>query len=462
MSVNKYALWLAAFALILLLDGAASLAATQQRPAYPLKVSPNKRYFVDQQNRPVLYTADTGWHLFYKLTKREAERYLENRRQKGFNTVLVQLLTDGDYYPNRDGEFPLTTADDLSTPNEKFFAHVDWVIRKADEKGIQLMIAPAWLGCCKGGWREKLKVNGAEKCRQFGRYLGSRYKNYPNLMWLLGGDRKPEEYLELVRAMALGIKETDAHHLRTVHPSPPLSALDLYPNETWLDANVTYTYSPDNLKVGRRQLHAYHVSRNDYNRTPAMPFVLIESTYEGEHNSPPQQIRRQAYWSVLSGSAGQVMGNRPIYFFDAGWQEAMDKAASRDMSNLHALFTSKAWYKLVPDQTQSLVTAGYGTYSSTIDPKIGYDYVTASQASDGSFALAYLPAGNEIMVDLRLLGSKGSKVKASWFDPISGQYTIVNGSPFPNSNSQKFSPPVKNAGETAILFLFWKPALEGR
>lgn len=139
-------------AIILLLDDAASLAATQQRrPAYPLRVSTNKRHFVDQRNRPLLCTADTGWHLFYKLTKEEAEQYLENRRQKGFNTVLVQLLTDGDYYPNRDKEFPLAAADDLSMPNEKFFAHVDWVVRRADEKGIQLMIAPAWLGCCKGG-----------------------------------------------------------------------------------------------------------------------------------------------------------------------------------------------------------------------------------------------------------------------------------------------------------------------
>lgn len=265
-------------------------------------------------------------------------------------------------------------------------------------------------------------------------------------MWLLGGDRKPEEHLELVRAMALGIKETDARHLRTAHPSPPLSALDVYPNETWLDVNVTYTYSPDNLKVGRPQLHAYHVSLNDYNRTPVIPFVLIESTYEGEHNSPPQQIRRQAYWSVLSGSTGQVMGNRPIYFFDEGWQAAMDGAASRDMSNLHALFTRRAWHRLVPDQTQSLVTTGYGTYSSTIDPKIGYDYVTASQASDGSFALAYLPAGNEITVDLRQLGGQGSKIKASWFDPVSGEYALITGSPFPNSRTQKFSPPAKNAG----------------
>lgn len=439
------------FWLILLLNNSvASLAASQlrpaTRPAYPLKVSANKRYFVDQKNRPVLYTADTGWYLFYKLTKAEAEQYLENRRQKGFNTILVQLLTDGSYFPNHAGDFPFTKPDDLSTPDEKFFAHVDWVVRKAGEKGIQLTIAPAWLGCCKGGWREKLKANGVERCREFGRYLGNRYKEFPNLMWLIGGDRDPGEYMELVRAMALGIKEADPLHLQTAHPGSSVSALEVYKDEAWLDVNVTYTYSPDNLKVGRRQFHVYHNSRRDYNRTPVMPFVLIESTYEGEHGSPPQQVRRQAYWSVLSGSAGQVMGNRPIYFFEDGWQAAMDKAASRDMSRLSTLLSVRAWHKLVPDQTQSLVTAGYGTYSGTTDPKVGYDYVTAAGASDGSFAVAYLPRGNEVTIDLRQLGGKSGKVKASWFDPVSGEYTLISGSPFPNSRPQKFSPPTRNAG----------------
>lgn len=423
-----------------------SAVQSQPRPVYPLKVSASKRYLVDQKNRLFLLHADTGWHLFYKLTKAEAEQYLENRRAKGFNTILVQLLTDGDYYPNRAGEFPLAKPDDLSAPNEKFFAHVDWVVRKAAEKGIQLMIAPAWIGCCKGGWREKMKANGAEKCREFGRYVGDRYKNFPNVMWLLGGDRKPEEFLEVVRAMALGVKAADARHLRTVHPSPPFSALDLYQDDAWLDVNVTYTYSPDNLKVGRRQLHVYHTSRLDYNRVPVMPFFLAESTYEGEHNSTPQQIRRQAYWSVLSGSTGQVLGNRPIYFFEDGWQAAMDKPGSRDMSHLYALLNKRAWYNLVPDQTQSLVTAGYGTYSATTDPQAGFDYVTAARAADGTFALVYLPTGNDVTVDLRQLGGKGRTVRVSWFDPVSGQYVPITGSPFANTSTQKFSPPAKNVG----------------
>ena len=39
------------------------LAQQSNAPAYrfPLKISENRRYFVDQANKPFFYHADTGW-----------------------------------------------------------------------------------------------------------------------------------------------------------------------------------------------------------------------------------------------------------------------------------------------------------------------------------------------------------------------------------------------------------------
>ena len=59
---------------------------------------------------------------------------------------------------------------------------------------------------------------------------------------------------------------------------------------------------------------------DDWKRDPAWPFFLLESTYEGEHNASQQQIRRQAYWSVLCGGNGHVFGNHPIWLLWDGWQ----------------------------------------------------------------------------------------------------------------------------------------------
>src|SRR5258708_13433638 len=96
----------------------------------------------------------------------------------------------------------------------------------------------------------------------------------------------------------------------------------------------------------------------DYQRTPATPFVLIESTYEGEHNASAVQIRRQAYWAVLSGATGQFMGNRPIWLFDPGWEPAVNSPGARDMTTMDSLFASRPWHELVPDHKHNAVIAG--------------------------------------------------------------------------------------------------------
>ncbi len=143
---------------------------------YPLRVSPDHRHLVDQNGTPFLIQGDAPWSLISGLTNEEAELYLENRRQKGFNSIIVNLIEHKFRGPvNRFGEGPFTTPGDFSTPNEKYFQHADWVIRKAAEKGIQVFLAPIYLGYIgtDEGWIEEALANGPEKCRAWGRYVGS-------------------------------------------------------------------------------------------------------------------------------------------------------------------------------------------------------------------------------------------------------------------------------------------------
>jgi hypothetical protein len=78
--------------------------------------------------------------LIVGLDTRDVETYLKNRQAKGFNTIIVNLL-EHQYckHPpdNFYGQGPFTTPGDFTTPNEEYFAHADWVIRKAGEYGIQ-------------------------------------------------------------------------------------------------------------------------------------------------------------------------------------------------------------------------------------------------------------------------------------------------------------------------------------
>ena len=38
------------------------------------------------------------------------------------------------------------------------------------------------------GWLHTALANGPARCRAYGQYLGNRYKDFPNIIWLNGND----------------------------------------------------------------------------------------------------------------------------------------------------------------------------------------------------------------------------------------------------------------------------------
>jgi Protein of unknown function (DUF4038) len=176
---------------------------------YPLRIGADHRHLVDQSAAPFLIQGDAAWSLISGLTEEEAETYLDGRRRQGFNSIIVNLIEHKFRGPvNRYGEAPFSTPGDFSTPNEKYFEHADWVIRKAGEKGIQVFLAPIYLGYIgtDEGWIDEILANGPVKSRNWGRYVGKRYGTFNNIVWMIGGDRNPDKAREDVDAVAQGIK----------------------------------------------------------------------------------------------------------------------------------------------------------------------------------------------------------------------------------------------------------------
>ena len=128
-----------------------------------------------------------------------------------------------------------------------------------------------------------------------------------------------------------------------------------------------------------------------------------EALIAGEPVATNTILRQQEYWTLLSGGAGQLYGNHYIWPFLSGWQTHLDTPGALEMRYLTALFTPRAWYNLVPDTNHVVVTAGYGTYSSS-----GYvsanSYITAASTPDGTLAIAYMPTVRTITVDLAKFG----------------------------------------------------------
>ena len=404
-------------------------------PAFPLKVSSNGRYLVNQNNEPFLMIGDAPQSLMVNATLGDVDFYLANRASHGFNVLWVNLLC-AEYTGGRsdagtlDGLKPFTAAGDLSTPNEAYFARCDRIIRSAAGHDITIILDPAETG----SFLTVMRANGVDKCKAYGRYLGSRYRDFDNILWMSGNDFQSwriESDNALVKAVADGIKETDPRHIHTLGLDYFVSSsLD---NALWSDLvtlNAAYTYYP-----------AYAEVIKDYNRTPVVPVFLIETDYEFENGADDERLRRQEYWSFLAGACGHVYGSGYIWSLSSGWKDKLDTAAVTQFGYCRDLFESRPWHSLVPDQAHVLVTAGYGTFWSGGEPSSGIsqnDYVTAASTPDGQLALVYIPTVRTVTVDLaRLSGS----ITARWYDPTSGTYQPIAGSPFPNTGSQNFTTP---------------------
>ena len=116
---------------------AAPSPCTAQSPLPRLKVSDNKRFLVTAGGRPFFWLGDTAWELFHRLTRQDAERYLKNRAALRFTVVQAVALAefDGLVEPNAYGHTPLRD-NDPTQPNEDYFAHVDWIVERANALGL--------------------------------------------------------------------------------------------------------------------------------------------------------------------------------------------------------------------------------------------------------------------------------------------------------------------------------------
>ncbi|MGH6944336.1 MAG: DUF4038 domain-containing protein [Geminicoccaceae bacterium] len=427
---------------------------------FPLAVEPGKRYLVDAAGTLFLIHGDTAWSLIAQLTREDVDFYLHDRHARGFNAILVSLIEN--HYSsnppaNAYGQRPFEDLQlggsgavaDYTAPNEAYFAYADWVLRRAAAKGILVLLTPSYVGCCSDGWYDAMVANGADRLQRYGEYLGRRYRDFTNILWVHGGDANPPEK-DLVRAIAEGIRRFDSRSLHTAHAAPWTPALDYWAGEPWLQVNTAYTAHPDAWSDNP----VYADALEEYARPERMPFFLIEGVYENSRGVSERHLRTQAYQALLSGAAGQVFGNSPIWYFDmpgydplpVTWKEALGSRGAQSMTHLRDLLMPIPWWLLKPDTNHTLLTDGLGPEE---------ERAVAARTADGSLAIFYLPGSREVTIDLEQLA--GPRVVASWYDPADGRFSAVVGSPFPATEPQQFRP---KPGNNSSGFDDWVLILE--
>ena len=411
--------------------------------ARPIRVDSSGRHFVDGYGTPFFWLGDTAWPLIAQYSRDEAERYLDDRSKRGFDVVQCVLAWGGGSGfeqpapgPNYAGEVPW--LDGPAKPNSAYFVNVDHLLGYAAERGIILAMLPTW-----GYYVNDVGTIDADGARAYGRWLGERYRDRPNVVWVNGGDRVPTGFEEVYRALARGLREGDAGaHLITYHPCGWRSSSQFFHLEDWLDFDMIQTWTE------WAKIHPAVVA--DCLLSPRKPVVLAEPAYENGPEYPqgpitPAVVRREAWWAFMGGGFF-TYGQDRMWRMGPGWDSTFDTPGARQMGVFREIATSRAWWRMSPDQ--GLFAAGTGA-ERTLN--------AALRSADGDCAMLYLSSQCHVLVHLDKIMAR--EVKATLVDPRNGEsreagvFATGNRTDrvFPEARTQWFTVP--GHWEDAVLIL---------
>jgi hypothetical protein len=421
-----------------------------------LQVSTNKRFLQTADGKPFFWLGDTAWELFHRLNREEATMYLKTRAEQGFTVIQSVVLAelDGLHDPNPYGEIPLEN-DDPTKPRDAYFQHVDFVVRKAAEYNLYIGMLPTWGDkVFKDRWGKGPEIFTVDNAKIYGKWIGTRYKEEKNIIWILGGDRNPrnENDVAIWRSMAAGIEEAvgKENALMTFHPQPngvqDGGSAKWFHQDDWLDFNMFQTGHCREINLWERMDYAYRL-------TPAKPVFDGEPIYEDHPvcfnandlgTSSAYDVRKAAWLDVFSGAFGHTYGCHDIWQMYAPhrtpvngpgrpWYVALTLPGAAQMKYVKSLIESRPMFDRVPDA--SLVTDRLGAS----------DRIQATRSKD--YIFVYSAQGKKFTLKTGILS--GKEISSFWYNPRNGEQKSLGKSS--KKDQQEFVPPTSGYGQDWVL-----------
>ncbi len=428
-----------------------------------LRVSADAHFLETTNGRPFFWLADTGWELFHRLTFEEIVQYLNDRHRKGFNVIQAVVLAehDGLTKANRYSQQPLFQNDPLK-PNAKYFQLIDTTIRMAAKIDMFVALLPTWGDKVSKEWGKGPVVFNERNAYLYGKWLGNRYRNDENIIWMLGGDRKPvkdsTDFKPIWRAMARGIQEaTDYKAFITYHISGGESTSKYLHNEPWLNMNT--------MQSGHGSGHDVPVWRwidHDFNLPSPKPTLDAEPNYEDHPVDPwprwdekkgyfnDYDVRKQSYRSVFAGGCGVTYGHHGVWQFysereepithaDWSWTAGLDRPGAYHVGYLRKIMESRPLHGRRYDA--KMIVEGQSQKNA--------EFITAFRGLDNNFAMIYMPVGKVIKIDTRFM--KSSDIKIWFVDPRIGH--VVRGISSYRKDILEIKPPTLGVGQDWVIVL---------
>lgn len=426
----------ACIVLTLLLVSLCTTAARQ----WDLQVSANSRFLQYADGTPFFWLGDTGWLLPQSLQRGEVKGYLSTCAKNGFNVVQVQTICGvpcvnayGQYSNisrQNPWDFSAIDRDDVYS----YWNHMDYIIEEAERNGIYIAMVCIWGGLVKGGAMD------TEGAKAYGTFLAQRYKDHPNIIWVIGGDIQGNIKQDVWDTLARTIKSIDKRHLMTFHPRGRHTSAKWLAQAEWIDF---HTYQSGHRAYGQRMGNKdYPIPDNTeedcwmyvdstWAYKPIKPVLDSEPSYEdipvGLHfpDGPrwkASDVRRYAYWDVFAGACGHTYGHNAIMQMHTPgkavayastsktWYEAQRDSGYVQMKYLKALMLSLPYFDRVPDQ--KVIYSSNGTR---------YDRLIATRGKD--YLLVYDYTSRDINADLSTVS--GKKKDVWWMDCQSGNLTFL-------------------------------------
>lgn len=408
--------------------------------SWPLRISTSGKYLEDHAAKPLLLVGDAGWELTTQLSQEDQIVYLNDRLAKGFNAVELRIIgrsfqtnAPNNYY----NEAPFTNGpSDWSVRNEAYWTRIDYILNAMRDRGMVAVLFPAYLGngCSRSeGWCQDMLLQSVANMDNYGQWIGSRYKDYGNIIWMTGGDVDVGGYSAEAAsrnaAIVAGIRKvyTNSPAMFSVEPSPgQIGGIDSYAN--LLDINSLYTYgSPQSM------------AQRAYNST--RPFIFQEGYYENEHGTSVVAQDAQAMITYLGGGLiGHLFGSCPLWNFGAqpgwcgsqfpfnSWQNNLNSTGSISQGNIARLMRSRKWWAFVPDYANAVVTSSKGSEMT---------YHATARETAGETVMVWALDTNQITVNMTKIG--GTQARAWWFNVDDGTYTDLG--TLSTTGSRSFIPP---------------------